>query len=331
VRGINVMIQSAPLSRELTVAIRSFLRQPLTLAAAAVSVLWLYLWLYFRKVHSNASSKTDRQRIRAIAILSALTLLGPLCQTITLQTPLQILALVIATIALSVLTAELVRYTAKSQYKPAASLLYVALSKRPYFVRYWPAWALADSVMVLNQTAIVEFRLVESSFDLNLVMLSPTVPLKPQAVSSAAARDLDDSAKERVLDSTISFPFDRYDERAMTESGVLRTDKTIELVCEAPDFDPPRTSLKTTVEALAMNSVSIPLLPKSAGRRQIIFHLLDSGGAVVGSMRLECAVASNRSKLLALPVKITLALAPLAGIVRSIFFLVEKMRGLLGW
>jgi hypothetical protein len=134
--------------------------------------------------------------------------------------------------------------------------------------------------------------------------------------------------KDKLLETLdIPYPYKNHQEMAITDSGYFRQNKPIvTILCEAPGFEISQEKTQIDIASLRKNPIPFTLLPKSIGKKYILFKLLDSQGIVRGSVRVECEIYEDKSKVKVLFQRIIIGVGTVLGMIATILLIIEKVR-----
>lgn len=296
---------------------------------AVIAILW-DLIAYFERTASNLFTQREYARLWFTLILVAFLLWGAFINLPFVESPKSGLFLLFGLLGTAIIAAEIIKEFG-NKYMRLGSVI-----SSPFLIRYWPSWVIRDKEMVVGKTTVIEFGLHESVFDLNLVLISESKSSQPalqpnHASKKISLQELPPHKKEEILKSqTIIYPLQKYDEKAITESGYFSNQEVVvTIVCEAPSFEPKQQQIKSDIKGLVQGSVTFPLVPLNHGKQQFVFKLLDSEGLVKGSIKVSANVVVSKSKIVELAPKLALVVTTLLGFISTILLIVEKGRELL--
>jgi hypothetical protein len=293
----------------------------MALMALSSLVIVASLRAYFAKSISNAFSGRDYRQVLWHAAGLSFFLLGILSGVGFLGTSRSILYTVLSCGGASVFLAELLRQF-RSYRSPGV------IGYQPHLIRYWPSWVFRENTMAVDCAAIIKFALVESFFDLNFVVLSDVDgKLVPEGRNETRAlRDVPEAAVKRLLEQRLSYSIQgRISEEVLVESGSLRQNDTVVIVCEAPGFEPSRCEVKSNIGLLQMEAIPFVLVPKSAGSKVIVFKIHDADGLLRANMTVQCRVRQVRNRLLGIAGKAAKVATLVLGIAASALSIVKNL------
>lgn len=299
----------------------------LSLLIPLITTIGIYLSLrgYFDNVVSNSFSSQDYQRVLLTLLIGAFGIWGPMLLFWKVQNISSMIAWLLALIVFAFIGTEIIRFFKHVQTTPFGSWV-----ERSFPVRYWPSYIVRKREVVLGQTTVLSFKLIQSEFDFSLTMLSNDA----ESLASSGAfttLSLDEIAhedKQKLLQKYfIPFPLPKHDEEAITQSGPFRDDNaTIRIACDAPDFEPSYREVKTTIKALLQNDISFPLTPKSHGSKHIVFRLLDVDDVAKAAITVDCKVVEKRNRLLSIVPQTIASLSVLLALINTFLIILEKLK-----
>lgn len=289
--------------------------------------------LFWQRLRSNSLPVSEYRRLLLRLLVLAASLCGPV---LSLDPSVALTPRGALTHAFAVLTGLLIaafflgqvlRHL-RAQFQAPASLLHVAQSQTvPLFL----AWVDVREPVVMHDTAICHFTLVETEVDLTTLHVQAS-PSSDAGDTSQLLRlaDLSRDERERILRTTaITLPLVRLGERAIVLSGRLLEDPTLTVRILSPDFNPTQMDQRADVETLCSHGLRFPITAQSAGHKTIQFVLLDGSGLVRGQVTVGIRVLPHKSRIISAMPKAALVITTVLGIATSAILAWEKIRTLI--